>query len=224
MEFPEEKQLYDIEDQFMLGEALLVKPVSSPNVQELQVTLPATAIWYSYHSLALQTPGPDGELSVTITAESIPIYVRGGSIIAKKERVRRSSAMMKDDPHTIYVFPDRVDGVAEGRLYIDDGTSYEYLDGQFIDVTFTLTDGAFTWQHAQKAPEGLVLWVDRIIVIGQDLPSAVSFTPSLAKPNVALAFDRENGAAAAVVVRTVGVDFMADGRITFQYNLEKDDL
>ena len=33
----------------------------------------------------------------------IPVFQRGGSIITRKERVRRSSSCMEDDPYTLYV-------------------------------------------------------------------------------------------------------------------------
>ena len=48
------------------------------------------------------------------------VYQRGGTIIPKKERVRRSSALMRHDPYTLVVALDRA-GRATGTLYIDDG-------------------------------------------------------------------------------------------------------
>ena len=48
------------------------------------------------------------------------MYQRGGTIIPKKERVRRSSALMRHDPYTLVVALDRA-GRASGTLYIDHG-------------------------------------------------------------------------------------------------------
>lgn len=39
--------------------------------------------------------------------EKIPVFMQGGSIIPKKERPRRSSSQMADDPFTIVVAADK---------------------------------------------------------------------------------------------------------------------
>ena len=57
------------------------------------------------------------------------LYIKGGSIIPRKDTARRSSYAMKYDPYTLIVAFDSV-GKAEGELYIDDGDSYEYSDNQ----------------------------------------------------------------------------------------------
>lgn len=39
--------------------------------------------------------------------EKIPVYYRGGHIVPRRERVRRSTASMKLDPFTLVVALDR---------------------------------------------------------------------------------------------------------------------
>ena len=56
------------------------------------------------------------------------MYQRGGTIVPKRERVRRSAALMHQDPVSLVVAPDR-DGKAKGRLYLDDGESFKYREG-----------------------------------------------------------------------------------------------
>ena len=58
----------------------------------------------------------------------VPVYQRGGTIVPKRERVRRSAALMHQDPVSLVVAPDR-DGKAKGRLYLDDGESFKYREG-----------------------------------------------------------------------------------------------
>lgn len=50
MEFPQDETAIDIDDEFMLGPALLVKPVSTPNTQSINVYLPgdASSVWYPF--------------------------------------------------------------------------------------------------------------------------------------------------------------------------------
>lgn len=55
----------------------------------------------------------------------IPVYQRGGSIIPRKDRVRRASSLMREDPYTLVVALD-AEGKAQGTLYMDDEHTFEY--------------------------------------------------------------------------------------------------
>ena len=55
----------------------------------------------------------------------IPVYQRGGTIIPRKERGRRASSLMRDDPYTLVVALN-TEGKAQGTLYIDDEHTFEY--------------------------------------------------------------------------------------------------
>lgn len=55
----------------------------------------------------------------------IPVYQRGGSIIPRKDRVRRASSLMREDPYTLVVALN-TEGKAQGTLYIDDEHTFEY--------------------------------------------------------------------------------------------------
>ena len=60
--------------------------------------------------------------------EKIPAYQRGGSIVPRQMRARRSSTQMAHDPFTLTLAPDD-DGSCVGRLYLDPGDGYEYRKG-----------------------------------------------------------------------------------------------
>ncbi|KAJ2740555.1 glucosidase II [Coemansia sp. BCRC 34490] len=81
--------------------------------------------------------GPSRRQFVVDLAQTL-IYVRGGSVVPIRERQRKSSAFMKHDPFTLYVYVGR-DGTAAGRLYVDDGESYGYENGSFIEREFSFT-------------------------------------------------------------------------------------
>lgn len=55
----------------------------------------------------------------------IPVFQRGGSIIPRKDRVRRASTLMREDPYTLVVALD-TDRKAQGTLYIDDEHTFDY--------------------------------------------------------------------------------------------------
>ena len=50
-------------------------------------------------------------MTVEVTYDKIPAYQKGGTILPKKERVRRSTQVMKHDPITLVIAPD-----AEGKV------------------------------------------------------------------------------------------------------------
>lgn len=56
------------------------------------------------HHLPRYQPLSENGLVVTSdVCEQIPVFYRGGSIVPKKLRVRRCSALMADDPYTLFV-------------------------------------------------------------------------------------------------------------------------
>jgi hypothetical protein len=58
------------------------------------------------------------------------VFQRGGSIIPRWERQRRSSSLMLGDPLTLHVALD-AGFQARGMLYLDDGLSYGYQRGDY---------------------------------------------------------------------------------------------
>lgn len=62
---------------------------------------------------------------IDLTLDKMLLYIRAGTVFARKDIARRSSSAMKYDPFTI-VIAVNLDGEARGYLYIDDGDSYDY--------------------------------------------------------------------------------------------------
>ncbi len=158
----------EVDDQYMLGDALLVKPITEEGATTVTVHLPALSyggrgareLWYEYPSLRPAVPAAaDGSSYVmaSIDLGTIPIFIRGGRLILRRDRVRLSSGSMRYDPYTIVIAPsfpamERRIGeeelaeeaaaliVASGHFYGDDGTTDanvvhgEYFEGR-IGVT-----------------------------------------------------------------------------------------
>jgi alpha 1,3-glucosidase len=138
-ETPENLETYSIDDQFYLGDSgILVKPVTEENGEDVDMYIPDTEIYYDFtngklgKSHKLDKPG---HISMEASLEQIPMMLKGGSILARKERYRRSSKLMYKDPYTLYVALNDQGG-ATGSLYIDDGESYDYESGNSIFVNF----------------------------------------------------------------------------------------
>ncbi|WP_312948359.1 alpha-xylosidase [Superficieibacter sp.] len=78
LEFADDPFVHAIDDQFMLGENVMVIPILEPGQQQRSVYLPAGR-WYSLHEKRWY----DGQCvhNLDITLEDIPVFIREGAII-----------------------------------------------------------------------------------------------------------------------------------------------
>jgi len=145
MQYPQTESLYSVDDQFVIGSDILVKPVTAPGVTDLVIKFPGDNIWYDAESLVVVSRrGKDGsiqEIIVPSDIDTIPVFQRGGSIIPRKLRLRRSSHTMYRDPYTLYVALD-TNGSASGDLYMDDENTFNYMNkNEFASAKFTVEIG-----------------------------------------------------------------------------------
>lgn len=130
-EFSEEKFL-DVDDRAMLGSALFVAPITSEDDSSMKVELPSGQRWYCFNTLSeITTP----ETEVKEDNGRVAVFLRGGSIIPSKRRIRKSSTLMFWDPFTLTIGVDQ-NNHAEGELYVDDGETFNFAKGHFIHKKF----------------------------------------------------------------------------------------
>lgn len=156
VEFPRDSNTYPVDDTFLLGPALLIKPITSQGQKNIDVYLPSdveTTVWYDVYTFRRFVGGQ--RITVETPLEKIPVFQRGGTVVPKKLRARRSSALMANDPFSLFVALDATGTKAEGELYVDDGDSFDYKQGDYVHTKFSY--------HA-KAGEGskFVLSASRI--------------------------------------------------------------
>jgi|SRR5579862_787033 len=122
LDFPDDPKVADLRDEYMLGPAFLVAPVTEQGATSRMVYLPAGADWYNYWTKE-RFPGGQS-ISVSAPIDTIPLFVRAGSIIpigAEIESTQQPQAIRK-----VLVYPG-ADG--EFTLFSDDGTTYAYEKG-----------------------------------------------------------------------------------------------
>nr|BAV90144.1 alpha-glucosidase [Pholiota microspora] len=131
--FPKDKAGFDMDDQYYIGSSgLLVKPVTEKDAREAKVYFAEDQVYYDYFTNYVYRGSAKGkEITVAAALDQLPLFLRGGSILATRERPRRSSSLMKRDPFTLRVALSKA-GNARGELYLDDGVTYDHLKGHFI--------------------------------------------------------------------------------------------
>jgi len=193
LEFPSDKTTFAIEQEFMLGDSLLIKPVTSAGQVTASVYLPGSdSLWYDLVDGKQLKGGVHTTMDCPL--ERIPILQRGGSIVPKRERARRSSAAMENDPFTLVIALDQK-LTAAGSLYLDDGKSFKHETGSYLLRSFRFADNklASTALHPTEAfPTDLM--VERVVIYGLDQA-----------PNSATLTSADGTEAALVVLFSAGV-------------------
>ena len=128
MDFTDDKETYNIGDQYMLGPSLMVSPVYEYKARSRQVYLPKGHIWYDFYT------GKKYEGGQTLNASApygrIPLYVPAGSILVTGKPIQHT-AELPADTLTIHVYQG-ADGAF--TLYEDDGNTYAYERGEYLTI------------------------------------------------------------------------------------------
>ncbi|XP_029842481.2 neutral alpha-glucosidase AB isoform X2 [Ixodes scapularis] len=178
-DFPGDRDTFLIDNQHLIGDRLLVRPVVEAGASKATVYFPGqNQVWYDVETWEKH----EGLSTVTVpvTLRKIPVYQRGGTVIPKKERLRRCSSLTKDDPYTLQIALDKESKSAEGTLYVDDGLSFQYKKGDFLYLKYRFADNKLT----SKLLEGpgnfkTKAWIERVVIVGYpSSPSQVTITSS----------------------------------------------
>ncbi|XP_077416147.1 neutral alpha-glucosidase C [Vanacampus margaritifer] len=126
IEFPQEKSIFSVDHQYMLGDALMACPVTESGVAELEVIFPgAEQLWYDIKSAEVHQGG--ATLSFPVTLETIPVFQRGGTAVCRATAVGTCTADLQKMPLAITLALD-AQGAANGEVYLDDGRTFSYRD------------------------------------------------------------------------------------------------
>lgn len=156
-EHPEDDKGFTIDDQMYLGSTgLLVKPVTDENANHVDIYLPTeidgkSVPYYDYFTYQVYA-GHSQFHRIEAPLEKIPLLLRAGGIVPRRDRPRRSSGLMKFDPLTLVVALDPKNATlqANGELYLDDGESYENERGAYIHRQFVFSDSVLMSEDASE--------------------------------------------------------------------------
>jgi alpha-D-xyloside xylohydrolase len=119
--------------EFMFGKALLVAPITEPNISTWSVYLPSCAGWYDFWTGKRYA----GNQTTPFAAprDRIPLLVRAGSIIPLGPPVQSSAD--PSDPIEIRIYPG-ADG--DFTFYEDENDNYDYERGRHSLISFQWND------------------------------------------------------------------------------------
>ncbi|RSK46911.1 glycoside hydrolase family 31 protein [Bacillus canaveralius] len=144
-EYPHDANTYQLSDQFMVGDNVIVAPIMQPGIEHRAVYLPEGQ-WIDYWT------GEEwaGEQHHLIKAELdvLPVFIKKGSLVVHGEL--KQTTEMKDEKLTVHLYyGDCTD--YSFKLYQDDGISFDYENGKYLtkemnvicrdgNVDLTITD------------------------------------------------------------------------------------
>jgi alpha-glucosidase len=108
---PSDRRLWQVDDAFMVGDALLVAPVVESGARQRSVTLPAGA-WYDFDSDQVYPGGQ--EVTLEAPLERIPVLVRAGNILP----------IQTPEGLELHLYAPEPGRSGEGMLYSDAGDGY----------------------------------------------------------------------------------------------------
>jgi alpha-glucosidase len=149
LNYQDDPNTYNIDDEFMVGDDLLVAPITKPDVTQRLVYLPAGS-WYDYWTNKKYSGGT--MITVDAPLEAVPIFVRAGAMIPTT-LPRNYVGERPDDPITFNIYTDDK-GSARGQLYEDDGLSPAYKSGVFRRTTVSARRAGAGFSFSIAATEG----------------------------------------------------------------------
>lgn len=123
-----------VEDQYMWGDAMLVAPVLDKGVRNRNVYLPE-GNWYDFWNHEFLQG--NSTINVGLTLDSIPVYVKAGSILPTTPEVQSTAFYTGETLQmTYYVGAEN----SQTQLYFDDGkTNHAYDKGMYELLTVAAT-------------------------------------------------------------------------------------
>lgn len=171
LNYQDDENVYDITDQYMLGESLMICPVTEKGAKTRVVYLPK-GTWTDYWTGEIY----EGRCHYSVLCEldKLPIFIKEGAIIPKQE-VLQYIGEKEISKLIIDIYPNASNSFT---IYNDDGKTVGYKMGAFnttsivsnvsdkeIDLTLDATKGDFKGQtinyeinlHLAKQPKQIII-------------------------------------------------------------------
>ncbi|KAJ9652066.1 hypothetical protein H2198_008690 [Neophaeococcomyces mojaviensis] len=197
-EFPNYPSLADADRQFFLGPAILVTPVLIQGHTAVSGVFPGlvegTDVYYDWYNQSAVCMPSKKNTTIDAPLGHIPVYIRGGHILATQQMAMTTRDARKTDWSLIIALD--ISQRATGKLYLDDGASITPnatkivtmeaqlgidsgvsrlridvdVDGEFTGLDLPL--GNVTVLGVPEAPANMSVWVD-----GEEVDAFIEYCP-----------------------------------------------
>jgi alpha-glucosidase len=140
--YPSDAATHAIQSQFFYGPSLLISPVTDEDSTSVTFYLPNDVYYDLFTLKRVANTGASGTYS-DVAFTDIPVFIKGGSIIPARVSSANTTTALRNENFELIIAPG-ADGMASGRLYLDDGESVEQQGTS--DITF-MYDGGTVKMH-----------------------------------------------------------------------------
>lgn len=173
-DYPEAKEAYSFNNEYMFGNNMLVAPIVKPmesGISKVKVWLPEGNDWFEWNTGTLLKGGQTVERSFTLS--EYPVYVKAGSILPFYNRVKNLNK--NNEEITVSVFPGNKGSFS---LYEDNGNDKNYsaeyattkLTSERKDQDLEVTIGARTGTYSDMFGNRQF----KVKVYGSTIPESVT--------------------------------------------------
>jgi hypothetical protein len=162
-EWPEVEEFHDNEREILLGDSLLVCPVFDENATEVNIVKPP-GVWYDF----VTGESIRQDFAKEVTLDDIPVFVRGGRIVPLYRTPNETTISTITSPLTLLIAGDD-HGHAEGSIYLDDGVSFRYEEGEFIQRNFTFDNNVLRSVKGSVSEKEVPVFLVNAIVSSLDI-------------------------------------------------------
>jgi alpha-D-xyloside xylohydrolase len=123
MDYPEDKNTYNLSDEYMIGNGILAAPLTEKQ-DERRVYLPA-GTWYDFNTNQAYEGGQEYTIKPSLT--QLPIFIKAGTILPLAKPVEHVAPDTKFEI-TCYVYGNTN---TKATLFEDDGITFNYEKGSY---------------------------------------------------------------------------------------------
>ncbi|KAN0082905.1 glycoside hydrolase family 31 protein [Tylopilus felleus] len=169
-EFPDERELFAIDRQWLIGRDILVTPVLTPGATTVDGMFPGRGrvVWRDWYTHAAVDATPTSPTTLDAPIGHINVHVRDGAALLLHHRPAYTIAETRAGPYALLVSLDRA-GTAFGTAYVDDGVSPPPTRNR--TWTFSAAEGVL--RIRSRGTDVVQPMLTRITVLGVPAPSVV---------------------------------------------------
>ena len=147
MEFPDDEKTYSDQSlTFMYGKSLLVANVVEKGAKSRTLYLPSGTTWYDLNDNLKAYEGGQ-VITVPVTLESIPIFLRGSSVVVQSDDVQK---ILRDTMKNLDLLVSAQTDTSF-TFYDDDGHTTDYKKGVYSKTEISVKAGEQTVIHFERS-------------------------------------------------------------------------